>query len=163
MIKILKCCFSILFGIGIGLFNFDKYPNLFAILESVYLTANKIIDSLVYILPFALLGSLATEFAAVDIDILLAIAKFSILIMLIYFIVFMIGNMVIVHYTKQPISEVIKSVGKLSMIALATQSIIECVPSSVSIMINDFLLNRRMINLVVPLGLTIFRYGNQLN
>jgi proton glutamate symport protein len=154
--------FVILFGISIGIVQKEKASDLFALLEILYLVVNKLIEWLVYLLPLALMGSLAAQFASVGIDILFAMTEFALLMIVTYLIVFIISNIIMAYWANKRFGATLTAIGKPSIIALATGSSIDCIPSAISSLIEKFSLNKQMTNLLTPLGFTIFRFGNVL-
>jgi proton glutamate symport protein len=154
--------FAILFGIGVGNLDKEKSSPFFVNVEAAYLAITKIVNWLMYLLPFGLAGLLASQFASIGIDILFAMTKFTIIMIATYVSVFATGSIIIAYYTQKSLWEVIKIIEKPVLIALGTQSSLACIPSTIACMIQGFNLNTQLSGLLVPLGITVFRFGNVL-
>lgn len=152
--------FAIVFGVALGNLSKEKSIHFLEIIEAVYLSVTKIVNWLMYLLPFGLAGLLATQFSTVDIGVLFAMTKFVVIMISIYAFVFVIGSFVIAYYTGKKAWDAIMIIEKPILIALGTQSSLACIPSTISAMIRDFNLNKQVSSLLIPLGITMFRFGN---
>lgn len=154
--------FSILFGISIGCIEAELSRPLLHVIEIAYLAVSKIVKSLMYLLPFGTAGLLAKQISSVGISTLLAMTAFIVIMISTYLVVFMIGNIIVAYTSKESLMNSIMIMEKPILIALTTQTSIACIPSGVAAMVQGFSLDKRIAGLLVPLGFTVFRFGNVL-
>ncbi len=154
--------FSVLFGIAIGCLEKEMSTPFFIVIEATYLGISKIVKALMYLLPFGTAGLLAIQVSSVGVETLLAMTSFIQIMIGTYLLVFVIANLLIMYRSKKSLWSTILIMEKPMLIAFTTQASLACIPSGVISMVQGFSLDKRISGLLVPLGFTVFRFGNVL-
>jgi proton glutamate symport protein len=153
--------FSIVFGATLGIVNRNASNpyQIFNTFEAIYKSFNKMIGWLTLILPFGLFSLLASQIAKAGLNVIFAMVSFLLAGLLAYAIVYMISTLVIWSQVKRPLSFVFATLQDTSILALATSNAFACLPSTISAMSDVFKFERQAINVVVPLAVTVGRFG----
>lgn len=151
--------FVILFGLGLGFVSREASDSLFMILEGVYGSFNKLIGWLKYLLPFGLCSLLSNQIAQVGVETLLTMLKF-VIVALIMFAVFYAANTFIIatQCGESPLT-VLQRLQETTILALATQSSLASMPAAIA-GAEALKFESQTANLVVPLSITLCRFGS---
>ncbi|MBF0226927.1 MAG: cation:dicarboxylase symporter family transporter [Desulfobacterales bacterium] len=151
--------FSILFGLGIGFIPNSSAENLFENFDAIYKVFSKLVNWLMYGLPFGLCGLVADQLSKVGLAILLAMTKFVVVVFVCFFIVFVAASIVIWIRSGKSFFKVISALKEPIVIALATGNSLAAIPSTLIHMSEDLGYEKRTVGLLIPLGITVCRYG----
>ncbi len=153
--------FSIIFGIALGNIRSEASDLLINFLLSVLEAFQQLIAWSLYGLPFALVCLIATQVASVGVEIFSAMLKFTVLFWIVGAVLFVVSTLVIWLRSglRNPL-RVLWSLCDPIMISFATRSSFAALPASISAMQNDLYFERESVSLMLPLGITIGRYGN---
>ncbi len=153
--------FSIIFGIALGNIRSEASDLLINFLLSVLEAFQQLIAWSLYGLPFALVCLIATQVASVGVEIFSAMLKFTVLFWSVGAVLFVLSTLVIWLRSgvRNPL-HVLRSLCDPIMISFATRSSFAALPASISAMQNDLHFERESVSLMLPLGITIGRYGN---
>jgi len=153
--------FSIIFGIALGNIRSEASDLLINFLLSVLEAFQQLIAWSLYGLPFALVCLIATQIASVGVEIFAAMLKFTALFWSVGAVLFVISTLVIWLRSgvRNPL-HILRSLCDPIMISFATRSSFAALPASISAMQNDLHFERESVSLMLPLGITIGRYGN---
>lgn len=153
--------FSIIFGIALGNLRSSTSEPIITLLLSVLATCQQLIAWSLYGLPFALVCLIAAQVASVGIELFSAMLKFTILFWLVGTVLFFVSTLVIWLRSalSNPLS-VLRSLCDPMMISFATRSSFAALPASISAMQEKLGFERETVSLMLPLGITIGRYGN---
>jgi proton glutamate symport protein len=153
--------FSIVFGATLGIVNrnVSNPYQIFDTFEAIYKSFNKMISWLTLFLPFGLFSLLASQIAKAGLNVIFAMVSFLLAGLITYAIVYMISTLVIWSQVKQPLPFVFATLQDTSILALATSNAFACLPSTISAMSDGFKFERQAINVVVPLAVTVGRFG----
>ena len=151
--------FAIAFGVGLGSLHMSKGDGLLAPLTTVYEICTKIIGWVNLLLPLALCAMVAKQVATVGAAQILAMLRFTIGFGAAATIVCIISIVAIAIYSRKGIGAVLQAVRQPTLVAVATRSSVACIPTSIDALVNGLGYNRGDIELMVPLGVTLFRYG----
>jgi proton glutamate symport protein len=152
--------FSIIFGIALGSIQ-SEASDLINITLSVLETFQRLVAWSLYGLPFALVCLIATQVASIGVEIFSAMLKFTVLFWIVGGVLFVISTLVIwLRSGFQHPLYVLRSLCDPIMISFATRSSFAALPASISAMQNDLCFERESVSLMLPLGITIGRYGN---
>jgi proton glutamate symport protein len=154
--------FAIIVGLAAGTIRKDAADSLLSVLEAVYLTFSQIIRWAMYLLPFGICCLVAKQLAEMGLDILMSMAKFIILFYACCIIFFIINTIIIWRKSGQPLFKVLSKLEKPIFIALGTRSSLATIPSAISAMADNLKFNATNTKLILPLGITIGRFGNVL-
>ncbi len=153
--------FSILFGLGIGCLNRVSSQNLIVTLDSIYLTFSKVIQWLMYFLPFGLLGLIAHDVSQVGMEILMAMVKFIPVALLGFLLLFIISSLIMRQRTGSltlPLFALKDSI----IMALGTGNALVCLPSVMAAMHQKLGYDKEAVDLLAPLSFTLCRTGPTL-
>jgi len=153
--------FSIIFGIALGSIRSEASDLIINIMLSVLEAFQRLVAWSLYGLPFALVCLIATQVASVGVEIFSAMLKFTVLFWIVGAVLFVIATLVIWLRSefRNPL-HVLRSLCDPIMISFATRSSFAALPASISAMQNDLRFERESVSLMLPLGITVGRYGN---
>ena len=151
--------FAIAFGVGLGSLHLSKGDGLLAPLTTVYEICTKIIGWVNLLLPLALCAMVAKEVATVGAAQVLAMLRFTVGFGAAAVIVCLVSVVAIAIYSRKGIGAVLQAVRQPTLVAVATRSSVACIPTSINALVDGLGYNRGDIELMVPLGVTLFRYG----
>jgi proton glutamate symport protein len=153
--------FSIIFGIALGNIRSEASDLIINIMLAVLETFQQLVAWSLYGLPFALVCLIATQVASIGVEIFSAMLKFTVLFWIVGAVLFVISTLVIWLRSgfRQPLY-VLRSLCDPIMISFATRSSFTALPASISAMQHDLCFERESMSLMLPLGITIGRYGN---
>ncbi len=154
--------FSILVGIAIGFLPPAPSRTLTEVLEALYSVFAKLVDWLRYLLPFGLCGLIAQQSSNTKIELLLAMGKFLLVILLPFVILLGIGIVTLKLRSRRSIKQVMKALKDPIIISLGSAASLPAIPSSLSAMTEVLGFSKNKIDLLVPLGITACRFGNML-
>ena len=153
--------FSIIFGVAIGFLPEDSSTLLINLCTAVFQAFQKLIGWSLYLLPIGLICLLAGQIAMVGIHIFVAMSKFIILYCLGTVVIFIICSAVI--WIKSGIRSPFKVLSILfepMLLALATRNSMAALPSAINSLDKGMGFNSNSVNLTLPLGMTLGRFGN---
>jgi proton glutamate symport protein len=155
--------FSIIFGVAIGFLPEDSAFMLINLLSAIFQAFQKLINWSLYLLPFGLICLLSGQIAAVGIQIFLAMSKFIVLYCIGTFIIFVICTFVI--WIKARNSGFVKTLSLVFepiLLAFATRNSMATLPSAIDCLDKKREFDSTGVNLTLPLGMTLGRFGNIL-
>lgn len=153
--------FAILFGIAIGSLNKVSSHSLLSTLDSVYSAFAKLVQWLMFLLPFGLLGLIAHDVSQVGINVLMAMMKFVPIALLAFFLLFALCSFIMWQRTGSILKPIIALKDTIIM-ALGTGNSLACLPSALTAMHEKMGYDKKTIDLFVPLAVTICRTGPTL-
>ena len=153
--KIAILFFAVLFGVALGSIAREKSERATALLEAFYDTFIKIIEWLMHVLPFGLFCLAYSQVSAVGLDVLFAMTK---LVVLIY-----AGAILLIAFYSVLIwlrvgGSYLASLGALKdsvFVAFGTSSSYAAIPSALRGLKEGLRLDRRVVDLALPLGITL--------
>jgi proton glutamate symport protein len=153
--KIAILMFAVLFGVALGSIAREKSERATALLEAFYDTFIKIIEWLMYVLPFGLFCLAYSQVSAVGIDVLFAMTK---LVVLVY-----AGAIVLIGFYSVLIwlrvgGSYLATLGAMRetvVVAFGTSSSYASIPSALRGLKEGLRLDRRVVDLALPLGITL--------
>ncbi|MGB3512072.1 MAG: cation:dicarboxylase symporter family transporter [Microcoleaceae cyanobacterium] len=152
--------FAIVFGAAMGNLEESNKEDVFNTLEVVFKTSNKLIDWIILFLPIGLCFLLASQIATTGFGVLVAMKNFVIITVLIFFIIYLVSTFVVWQRAGCSLWQVVISLKKPTILALVTRSSFTCLPSSISALAESLNFNTQTVNLVVPLAMTVCRFGS---
>ncbi|MGE3536493.1 MAG: dicarboxylate/amino acid:cation symporter [Candidatus Tectimicrobiota bacterium] len=153
--------FSIIFGIALGNIRSSASDLIINLLLSALEACQQLIAWSLYGLPFALVCLIATQVASVGVELFAAMLKFTLLFWLVGGVLFLVSTVLIWLRSgiRNPL-HVLRALCDPIMISFATRSSFAALPASINAMQEDLGFERETVSLMLPLGITISRYGN---
>jgi adenylate cyclase len=153
--------FSITFGIAIGFLKEDSATLLINLFSAIFEAFQKLVSSSLYLLPLGLVCLMAEQIAAVGIQIFMAMSKFIVLYCIGTGFLFLVSTIIIWQRSgqKNPF-KVLAVMFEPVMLALATRNSMAALPSAINSLCRDLGFNKNQVNLALPLGMTLGRFGN---
>lgn len=152
--------FAIVLGVAAGFIPGRHSDSLLLMLSSIYLAFSKVIKWAMYILPFGLCCLMADQVSRVGPEILIAMTKFVIVFVTCGISIVVICTIIIWKYSGKGFVEVIVGLKEPIIIALGTRNSLATIPSSLDALHTKLKFDKTKTNLLVPLGVTICRYGS---
>ncbi|MFI3221938.1 MAG: cation:dicarboxylase symporter family transporter [Methylococcaceae bacterium] len=153
--------FAILFGIALGTINKIKSQSLISSLESVYAAFSIMVKWLMLILPLGLLGLIAHDISQVGLPVLMAMMRFVPIALLGFLILFIISSLIMWQRTGS-LTIPFMALKETVVMALGTGNTMACLPSAINSLVEEMGYEKKSIDLIVPLSLTICRTGPTL-
>ncbi|MCL2721796.1 MAG: dicarboxylate/amino acid:cation symporter [Treponema sp.] len=153
--------FSIILGIAIGFLQEESALLLINLLSAIFYAFQKLISWSLYLLPFGLICLLAGQIAAVGVQIFVAMSKFIILYGIGTLIIFVLCTIII--WVRSGITNPLKILSTLFepiLLAFATRNSMATLPSAINCLDKGMKFNSTAVNLTLPLGMTLGRFGN---
>jgi adenylate cyclase len=153
--------FSITFGIAIGFLKDDSAALLINLLSAAFEAFQKLVSSSLYLLPIGLICLMAEQIAAVGVQIFMAMSKFIALYCIGTGVLFVLATIVIWRRSgqKNPF-KVLSIMFEPVMLALATRNSMATLPSAINCLHRSLGFDKNQVNLTLPLGMTLGRFGN---
>lgn len=152
-------CFSIVLGIALGVTGTTGPRSALESFEATFDALLKVIEWLLYCLPFGLVSLLASQIAEAGFGIFVAMIKLIAVLNLAVLVSLVAGNFVIARATGRSFFEVLRQLMDCLLIAFATKSSFAAIPSALSAM-QRLGLSRRTTDLVIPLSVSLNPIGN---
>jgi len=153
--------FAILFGIALGFIKNKSADSLIALLGSLFEVFQTLINWSLYALPFGLIFLLSGQIASVGVEIFNAMLKFIVLFYGGGLVIFLVASVLIWIRTRE--RNPLKVLGALLdpiIISFATRSSLASLPSSITSLEDKLGFDSDSVNLTLPLGMTLGRFGN---
>jgi proton glutamate symport protein len=154
--------FSIIFGITLGIIhrNTEKSGDeVFSVFDSVYKAFNKLIQWLTLFLPFGLFSLMSSQVAKAGLNVILAMVNFVIVGLITFFVIYLISTLVMWSKLKCSLGMLLSTLQESTILALATSNALACLPSAINTVVEKFGLDRQTVNLVIPLSVSVARFG----
>jgi Na+/H+-dicarboxylate symporter len=153
--------FCVLFGLAMGR-ALSGRGELLGMLEGVYRTCQTFVGWLGYLLPLGLFALLASHIAHSGLAPLLAMGDFVLAQSLGALTLAAVAVALVCWRTRLAPWEALRSLWQPIVLAVATRSSIACIPSSIEALVKGLQASRAGAELLLPLGVTIFRFGSAL-
>lgn len=151
--------FSILFGMTLGFIKDHLAEFVFTLLDALNQAFSVLIRWLMYALPFGLCGLIANQFSKVGIEILLAMTRFVVVSLIAFGIMYILSLWVLVWRYNSSVGRLLHMLHPPAMIAFVTGNSLAAIPSTITAMGEGLKFEKRMVDLLVPLSVTICRFG----
>lgn len=156
--------FAIFFGLAFGTLGVSaNNQTLLDTMDSVYRACQRIIRWTTIALPFALCAMIADQSSSLSLAVVLAMAKFCLALLIGCIIVVLISWLIIWKVCNTRWHIAISSLKEPLVIAAGTQNSLACIPSMIDGLENVLKREHHTTELVVPLGITLCRFGPVLH
>lgn len=152
--------FCIASGVALGVLPQGQATEpLMLALESIYSAFQTLITWLKYLLPFGLLGLLAEQLSAINMSTISVMSNFLLVSVLTFGIMFIISIILLSIRSKYTIKDTLFKIKEPLLLAFTTQSSLACLPSAIDSLTNGLRFESKSTNLVLPLAITLCRFG----
>jgi Na+/H+-dicarboxylate symporter len=153
--KIAILVFAVLFGVALGSIAREKSERATALLEAFYDTFIKIIEWLMYVLPFGLFCLAYSQVSAVGLDVLFAMTKLVVLIYAGAILLIVFYSVLIWLRVGGSYLATLGAMRETVVVAFGTSSSYASIPSALRGLKEGLRLDRRVVDLALPLGITL--------
>lgn len=154
--------FAIIFGAAVGFSSRHVGDGLSATLDTIYHACQRVIQWVNYVLPFALCALVASQIAIVGFEPLVAMVRFILSFSAAVALLLILCSIIIWVRGRVSYLQSLKALREAVLIAIGTRSSIVCIPSVIKAMEKELGFDKTMVELVVPLSITICRFGPTL-
>jgi len=154
--------FSLMFGVAVGMTPRGRADALTGALEIVFQSCQSMMKGVNTLLPLALcamVAPLASDMAATPLGPVRAMAMFVSAQCIGALVVFVLFAVVIQQRTRCGILAPVTALREALILAIGTRNSIACIPSVIDGMSDKLGVNRKDLELVVPLGIILCRFG----
>ncbi len=151
--------FSILFGFVITKIHKDQASKVLGFVDTTTTIFKNFINLITYFLPVGIFFIVAGLFSQFNKDVITPLAKILIFFNLTYLVLIFASMFLIAKITKKKFPYVISAMKEPLVIAATTFSSILAMPSAIKVLTEKFDLDKDSVNLLIPVGITSFRYG----
>jgi proton glutamate symport protein len=152
--------FLIVLGIMLKNVSNKSRNNIIILFEGIFEAFQELIRIIIYFLPFGLVAMMASQFSQADFIEPPSLLKFIILFYISGFIIFLISTFIIWWQGGKPYFQQFNLLKEVLVISLGARNSYAAIPSGIEGLSSRFNFDQQMVNLSVPLGITIFRFGN---
>lgn len=152
--------FSMMFGISLGLLDKQTTDPVFVLLDGVFKSFNQLMQGLTVLLPLGLFSLLSYQLSQQGLEVIASMLNFVLVTLFTFALLYVGCTMVIWHRSSFSLSAVLSALREPTLLALATASSFACLPSAIATLSEKLNFNRQTINLIVPLSITLCRFGS---
>ncbi|MFW5787180.1 MAG: dicarboxylate/amino acid:cation symporter [Halanaerobiales bacterium] len=152
--------FFLIFGIMLKYISREASKTIMIFFEGVFTAFQKLIKVTMYFLPFGLTALVATQFSQIGFAALLSLLQFIFLIYFAALVIFLAVTIIIWKRGSKSYREQFKAMGETLMISLGTRNSFAAIPSAITALSEELKFDTDKVNLAVPLGVSICRFGN---
>lgn len=152
--------FCIILGVAIGVIRDYSGETFINTMTACFLAFQNIINWIIYFLPIGLVCLIADQVEATGVEIVKTMAELIIVFYIGALILIVINTLVIYIRSRKPLTKVIAALMDPVILAFSTRSSYATIPSSVECLEKKLYFERSVTNLIIPLGITLLRYGN---
>jgi proton glutamate symport protein len=151
--------FSIIFGIALATVRIRQTEEIIQAIFVLFKAFENVIGWMMYFLPFGLFCLLAGQVAQVGITIIMALLQFVLMIYVGSIFIVLINGIVIRFMGGTSFVNSYVALRKPLIISFGTRSSFVAMPSAIHAMSEDLKFEKETINLMIPLGITLCRFG----
>ncbi len=152
--------FFTLFGLMLKFTSKEATMTIIAFFDGVFEAFQKLIKLTMYFLPLGLAALVATQFAQIGFGALISLLKFIFLIYFAALFIFLAITIIIWKRGSKSYLQQLKAMGETLMICLGTRNSFAAIPSAITALSEELDFDTSGVNLSVPLGVSICRFGN---
>ena len=154
--------FSILFGVSVGYLPTKTRENITNFMDGVQHSFILIIKGVVSILPIGVFFVVGSQFSNLTADILVLLVKFIASAYAIMIFIFIGSTVIIWKSSGRSFSETMNAFKLPVLVSMITQNSLVAMPLAIQSLVEKLGFNKVLSNLIMPLGISINRFGNVL-
>lgn len=151
--------FALVFGIALATIPTDHSANIIQGMAAIFKAFENIIAWVMYILPFGLCSLVADQIARTGFNIIISMAYFIAIIFMGALFITVINTLVIAKTAGVSLVASTSALRRTLIIALGTRNSFAAMPSALDAMSQALSLDKKTCNLLIPLGITLCRFG----
>jgi len=151
--------FSVIFGISLGVTKNPNVPVALNFFDAVFSAFLRYVNGLMYALPVGLFFMISTFMSKVGVSSLTSLLDLILCIYISSSVVFLVMAVLISIKSKVPFFNCIKMLKNPYLIAFGTSSSFAAMPAAMLALRDSFKIEKQDIELVLPLGVSIFKPG----
>ncbi|MES2615014.1 MAG: cation:dicarboxylase symporter family transporter, partial [Bdellovibrionota bacterium] len=151
--------FSIVLGISLGITKNPHVPTAVSFFDAMFSAFLRYVNGLIYALPIALFFLMANFISQVGLSTLTSLFDLLLTIYASVFCIFMILSVIISRKTKAPFFKCFQYLKNPYLISFGTSSSFASMPAAMLALRDNFGVNKQNIELVLPLGISLFKPG----
>lgn len=151
--------FSLLLGVAVGFISGGMRDRLLTDIEAVFQAFVLIIGWLMYLLPLGLLFLIASQIAGIGLEAMGAMARYLLWVYAGCILVVLINGLVISLSTGKGFLHSFRLLRQPLLISFFTRNGFAAMPSAIQAMRESFKVDKDITNFVIPLGITVARFG----
>jgi len=153
--------FGVLFGLALGRTPSTR-GELLDMLEGIYATCQTFVRWLTLVLPIGLFAMLSAQVAKSGLDSLVAMGGFVLAQSLGAVNLAVVAVLVVAWKTRSSLGTTLQALGPTMLLAISTRSSMACIPTAIEALVERLRQPRLGMELLLPLGTTVFRFGPAL-
>ena len=151
--------FSIVLGISLGVTKNPHVPTAVSFFDALFSAFLRYVNGLIYALPFALFFLISNFISKVGFSTLTSLFDLILCVYASIISVFLIFSLIISRKTKTPFFKSIQHLKNPYLISFGTSSSFAAMPAAMLALRDNFNINKQNIELVLPLGISLFKPG----
>jgi len=152
--------FFLIFGIMMKFISSEATATIMTFFDGVFMAFQSLIKIIMYLLPFGLAALVAAQFSQIGFPVLISLVQFILIIYFAAALIFIIITIIIWQKSNKGYFEQLKAVGETLLISLGTRNSFAAIPSSITALSEELDFDSDTVNLSVPLGVSLCRFGN---
>jgi len=151
--------FSLLLGVALGFISGDKRDRLLTDIEAIFQAFVLIIGWLMYVLPLGLLFLIAGQIAGIGMEAMGAMARYLLWVYAGCILLVLINGLILAWRSGRGFLESFRLLREPLLISFFTRNGFAAMPSAIQAMRDNFKIDKDITNFVIPLGITVSRFG----
>ncbi|MCG8480080.1 MAG: dicarboxylate/amino acid:cation symporter [Spirochaetales bacterium] len=151
--------FSIMLGVATGFLQDEQRKYMLGMTDALFKAFFTIIEWIMYLLPFGLFCLLAGQIATTGLEVIIAMAKFVVVVYIVSLVVFVASAIVISMSLRVGVFRAVAALKESLLIAFGTQSTFASMPAAIEGLSQELDVDEELVNLVTPLGVVVSRFS----
>ncbi|MEM9535081.1 MAG: cation:dicarboxylase symporter family transporter [Cyanobacteria bacterium P01_E01_bin.45] len=152
--------FALLFGTAVGLIQRRRGGRVQLLLETSFAAMRTFTGGLAILAPITLAISIASKVDRSGWMGILAMSKFIAAILPLFFVSYLASIAIVWQQSRQSLTTVLSSFKTSTLFVLSSQEAIPAIPFTITAMEDKLKLDRETVDLVIPLSVTLCRFGS---
>lgn len=154
--------FSIVFGVALSFITPGLRDRVINDLDAVFQAFELIINWLMYLLPIGLCFLTASQISEIGIEVITSMTKYILWIYAGCLFLIALNSIVLSFYSGHNIFKTLRLLKEPLLIAFFTRYGFASMPSAIEILKQEFKVSSNTASLIIPIGITVFRFGSVL-
>jgi Na+/H+-dicarboxylate symporter len=151
--------FALFFGIALSFVNKDSSLKLFDLIKEFNKVILRVITMVMTIAPFGVFALIASSIASYGIQVVIPLAKYLGVFAIIDFVFITIYILIVSGVTRVGIGDIVRGLGRMSAMAVATGSSAVTLPTAMQDVENKLGVGKKVSRIMMPLGVTLNSNG----